>query len=204
MVEWGRETPWRQGHLVSDEAISVLGLRNSGNLDASTAVVIATHDCDLAQSPDSEPDVEVIVGCFLSKGEVDGNFTHAKNARKLHIEFIGADSPTLVPMEATSKRKISKDTLGGFFPQAELRLSPENYPIFQMWLASRYRRSAFPDEFERRLTRVTKVSDKISKILKPLGDQIVGIFFDVDDGIESTREGSDDTYTWRVRKTLWF
>ncbi|MCP1232230.1 hypothetical protein [Acetobacter indonesiensis] len=195
MVEWGRDTPWRQGHLVSDEGISVLGMRSAGDSDTSTALVIATHDCDLAQASDSEPYVEVMVGRFISREDVDGNFTHAKNARKLHVEFTGSNSSVWVQMEATSKEKASKDMFSGLSPQTELRLSPENYAIFQMWLASRYRRSAFPDEFERRLTRNTKLADKISKILRPLGDQIVGIFFDVDDGIEITREGPDDTYT---------
>jgi hypothetical protein len=62
-------------------------------------------------------------------------------------------------------------------------------------LARRYRRSAFPDEFERRLTKQTKQADKIAKALKPHGALIVGIFFDVDDGHEVTRNGPDDTYT---------
>jgi hypothetical protein len=65
-----------------------------------------------------------------------------------------------------------------------------------MWLASRYRRSAFPDEFERRLTsKEFKLHEKIAKAVKPHGDLIAGVFFDVDEGAEVTRGGPDDTYT---------
>jgi lactam utilization protein B len=64
-----------------------------------------------------------------------------------------------------------------------------------MWLASRYRRSAFPDEFERRLIKESKLHEKIAKAVKPHGALIAGVFFDVDQGAEITRAGSDDTYT---------
>ena len=65
-----------------------------------------------------------------------------------------------------------------------------------MWLASRYRRSAFSDEFERRLTsKEFKLHEKIAKAVKPHGELIAGVFFDVDEGAEVARDGPDDTYT---------
>jgi len=67
--------------------------------------------------------------------------------------------------------------------------------IFQIWLASRYRRSAFSDEFEKRLTKESKLADKIAKTVKPHGDLIAGVFFDVDEGREVQRQGPNDTYT---------
>ena len=63
-----------------------------------------------------------------------------------------------------------------------------------MWLASRYRCSAFADEFERRLTKEAKLADKIAKAVKPHGELIAGVFFDVDEGNEVIRNGPDDTY----------
>jgi len=64
-----------------------------------------------------------------------------------------------------------------------------------MWLASRYRRSAFADEFEWRLTsKEFKLHEKIAKAVMSHGELIVGVFFDVDEGIELTRDGPDDTY----------
>ena len=51
MAEWARETPWRQGHLLNSDAIGALGFHHSG-LQDRILVVIATHDCDLAQLPE--------------------------------------------------------------------------------------------------------------------------------------------------------
>jgi hypothetical protein len=190
--EWNRETPWRQGHLLGNDAISALGLQPD-IASEQTLVIVATHDCDLAQSRDGEPRIEVVVGRLAA--EKDGNCTHAKNARKLHVEFAG-DVALWAEFEASAKVSIDKMQLSPFAPRSDTRLTPQNHAIFQMWLASRYRRSAFADEFERRLTsKEFKLHEKIAKVVKPHGDLIVGVFFDVDEGEDVTRHGPDDTYT---------
>jgi len=192
MVEWTRNTQWRQGHLLSSDAITALGFSHP-TMPENTVVVVATHDCDIVQVPEKEPCVEVFVGQVIASENKDGNNTHAKNARKLHIEF-GGNSPLWVEFEATSKTSIKKADLASFTPCTASRLSPDNYNTFQMWLASRYRRSAFPDEFERRLTKEAKLAEKISNAVKPHGDLISGVFFDVDGGKDVIRNGPDDTY----------
>jgi len=191
VAEWNRDTPWRQGHLLGSDAVAALGLRHAAEPE-QTLVIVASHDCDLAQHPDGEPVVEVVVGRLLT--DKDGTYVHAKSARKLHVEFAGA-SACWGEFEATAKVAIDKWALNEFTPRADANLSPENQATFQMWLAGRYRRSAFPDEFERRLTRESKLHEKIAKAVKPHGDLIAGVFFDVDEGVEFTRDGPDDTYT---------
>ncbi len=194
MAEWNRDTPWRQGRLLGNDAIEALGLHSAA--PDQTVVIVATHDCDLAQTPEAEPLIEVIVGLLVT--HKDGNCTHSKNARKLHIEFAG-EVVFWAEFEATAKNSIDKRLMNKFMPRPDARLSPENHAIFQMWLASRYRRSAFPDEFERRLTsKEFKIHEKIAKAVKPHGELIAGIFFDVDEGQEVTRDSPDDTYTLDV------
>lgn len=192
MAEWNRSTPWRQGHLLGTDAIDALGLGHA-TAPEKPVVIVATHDCDLAQDPEWEPAIEVVVGRVVT--EKDGNCTHAKNARKLHLEFAG---PTgfWAEFESTAKTPIDKLSLADHSPRLDTALTPENSAIFQIWLASRYRRSAFPDEFERRLTsKELKLAEKIAKAVKPHGQLIAGVFFDVDEGAEITRNGPDDTYT---------
>lgn len=191
MAEWNRDTQWRQGHLLSKEAIEAFGLHHAVATD-QTLVIVASHDCDLAQDHEGEPIVEVIIGCMVT--EKNGNFTHAKIARKLHVEFAGV-TVFWAEFEATAKVCIDKLKLSEFRPRADAQLSAEKNATFQMWLASRYRRSAFPDEFERRLIREFKLDEKIAKAVKPHGNLIMGVFFDVDEGIEIARDGPDDTYT---------
>lgn len=192
MVEWNRDTPWRQGHLLGSDAIVALGLVHATGLE-NTLVIVASHDCDLAQAPAGEPCVEVVIGRLVT--DKDGNCTHAKNARKLHVEFAGV-ATCWAEFDATAKVPIDKLKLNDFGPRTDAHLSPESHATFQMWLASRYRRSAFPDEFERRLTsKEFRLNEKIAKAVKPHGELIVGVFFDVDGGVEVTRDGPDDTYT---------
>jgi hypothetical protein len=188
-VEWNRDTPWRQGHLLNDDAIEALDLRHPTNPE-QTVVVVVTHDCDLSQDPKGEPSVELVVGTIAAK---DGNYTHGKTARRLHIHY-GGEAACWVELEATAKVAIDKWALNAFAPRSDATLDPGGRAILQSWLASRYRRSAFPDEFERRLLRETKLAEKIQKAVKPYGELISGIFFDVDEGVEVVRDGPDDTY----------
>lgn len=194
MLEWNRDTPWRQGHLLDYAAVKAVGLTNPGLLAEQHAVVVASHDCDLAQEPDKEPMVELIVGRVTERS--DGNFTYAKVARKLHIQFSGSAN-FWVDFVAKDKVSVPKSVLGKFAPRADSLLNAENRSIFQMWLASRYRRSAFPDEFEKRL-KDSKLDAKISGALKQCGESITGIFFDVDGGDEVKRNGPDDTYRLEI------
>jgi hypothetical protein len=190
MAKWTRETPWRQGQLLTDEAVKSLNLVHP-EFQKNTLVVVATHDCDLVQSPDKEPNVELIVGCKIA--HLDGNSTHAKSSRTLHVKFDSAE-PLSASFVITAKCSIPKDALLDFMPVADVKLSPQNLTTFQQWLACRYRRSAFPDEFERRLVHETKLAEKISKAIKPHGEWITAIFFDVDEGRDIVHKGSDDLY----------
>ena len=189
MAEWTRNTPWRQGHLLTNEAVTATGL-NHLEYPVDIVVIVASHDCDLAQLPDKEPQVEVVVGRRIQT--LDGNYTHAKSSRTLHIEFEG-DKTFFAEFIITEKRSILKKALLDFGPATNLRLSPPDLTIFQQWLASRYRRSAFPDEFEHRMKK-TGLTDKIVKAVKPHGSMITAVFFDVDEGQEVARTGPDDVY----------
>jgi len=190
MPEWSRNTQWRQGYLLTDEAVRSIGILHPESPDI-TVVIVATHDCDLTQHPDREPIIEVVVGRKVQK--LEGNFTHAKNSRILHIEF-ESNEPLLAEFSSTEKRSIPKNVLVNYEPNTNARLSPTVKATFQMWLASRYRRSAFPDEFENRL-KEAKLHEKIAKTVKPLGNMITAVFFDVDEGREVTRTEPDDVYT---------
>jgi len=191
MAEWTRHTPWRQGHLLPTEAGEAIARTVARTWDDNSLAIVATHDCDLAQTPDKEPNVEVLFGTRIST--LHGACTHAKSPRTLHLPF-GGPQPLLVEFIGSNKERVSKDLLCDFNPIMEYVLAPSELNTLQMWLASRYRRSAFPDEFERRL-RAQKLDDKISAAVKKHGELITAVFFDVDEGGEITRSGQDDVYT---------
>lgn len=194
MADWNRDTPWRQGHVLTNESSVALGVVPAEDSGTALAVVIS-HDCDVAQSPDSEPIVEIIVAKRVQAA--DGNFTHAKNSRRLHLECVIDGAETCLDMQAQGKVGIKKSALAAHKPAANVVIKPEDRSVLQRWLAARYRRAAFPDEFERRLN-VTGVAKRIAKIVEPLAKELVAVFFDVDDGTEQDWKGENDLYGLRI------
>lgn len=196
MPEWNRNTLWRQGDCLGTASAQTLGLTN---LEApeETAVIVVSHDCDIAQASVVEPAVEVIVGRYVS--ELRGDFTSAKNLRKLHLPCTRGGVASVVELTANSKKSILKDgegplILAGHEPEKNFQLASQDKTVLQAWLAARYRRAAFSDEFDRRLKEQTKLAEKIAKALKDTGSHIHAVFFDVDGGEELQREGINDLY----------
>lgn len=194
MADWNRDTPWRQGHVLTNESSVALGVVRAEDAGTALAIVIS-HDCDLAQSPETEPTVEIVVAKRIQAA--DGNFTHAKNSRRLHLECAIDGAESYLDIQAQGKTGIKKSALAGYAPAANVVVKAEDRSVLQRWLAARYRRAAFPDEFERRLND-TGVAKRIAKIVEPLGKQLVAVFFDVDGGIEQDRKGEKDLYGLRI------
>jgi len=93
------------------------------------------------------------------------------------------------------KERRPKADFGNAVPDPAYKLSPRDFAIFQQWLGNRYRRSAFPNEFEARLkSKDAKLHEKIAKAVDSSSDKIVGVFFDVDEGYEIERSGPEDVY----------
>ncbi|MBL0607097.1 hypothetical protein JD515_13145 [Aeromonas caviae] len=193
MTEWLRNSPWRQGHLLESAVAQELRLVHPDGPDR-TLVVVISQDCDIAQDPNAEPMIEIVIGRVIGDDVEKGNNTNAKNARKLYISFEQEGGLVWGEFLATAKTVVDKLTLNKFAPRQGIHLTLENMTILQTWLASRYRRSAFPDEFEARL-KGAGLDKKISKIAKPHGELILGVLFDVDSGDDIKHNGPDDPYT---------
>ncbi len=178
---WTRDTPWRQGHVLTAEAIQALGLFHPETPD-STCVVVISHDCDLANDAlQIEPDVEIIVGRHLPKG--DGNYFWAKAPRTLHIDVLQNDIAAVVELVATAKRFIPKQALAAFSPDAAYSFPGKSLSALRSWLGIRYNRAAFPDPFVDRLSQ-SKVDKRLAKIIEPVGNLLSAVYFDVDGGQE--------------------
>ena len=197
MVMWKRDTPWRQGHCLTHESARSLGLLRT-DAPEDTTVIVISHDCDLTQVAQTEPHVEVIAGRFITTE--DGNFTSAKNPRRLHLPCKRGGVSGFLDISATDKRLLAKvegiglPVLLGHHPDMSCVIEEDERTILQVWLAARYRRSAFPDEFDRRLKDKTKLAEKLSKILEPTKSHIRAVFFDVDKNKEISRHGPDESY----------
>lgn len=91
--------------------------------------------------------------------------------------------------------RLCKLRLSQFGPRPDIRRISDSLAMFQKCPAGRYRPSAFANVFERGSTRETKLAEKIANAVNPWGELISGVFFDVDEGKEVSRDGADDKYT---------
>jgi hypothetical protein len=194
MPGWDRWTPWRQGNVLTSDTVATLHL--CSDEDASRClVVVISHDCDLAQDPSIEPIVEVISGRRVPAPS--GNFTHGKNPRRLHLSAIEHGTTIWIELTAVARLPLPKQELVGHNPSSSIMIDAENRNTLQHWLAARYRRSAFPDQFDRYLIE-TGIGARMAKILQPLGTHIVAVFFDVDEGYEREHESVDDPFSLAI------
>jgi len=191
-VEGARLSPWRQGQVLPDEAAIRLGLVKQEQLGQLAAVIIS-HDCDLAN--DKEMTVEVIVGRWVAG--IGGQFANAKNVRRLHIAFADGEAEHPMELSATDRRSVDKEALyKDFQPRANRKLRPRDLQTLQWWLSARYRRAAFPNQFEERLRdKPAKLREAISAAMEPCKQVVRGIYFLLDDGEDVEREGEDDLYS---------
>ena len=197
MADPARSTPWRQGHVIPDEFAAALGLVDGARFGQQYAVVVS-HDCDLANSCEKEPLVELIIGSRIEKIGADG---HAKTARRLQIEFQSEAEPLVLELLAIGKIAIPKDKFLELAPEPRqsLHLDGSGLETLQRWLAARYRRAAFADEFETRLkAKPARLDRKLEKRLDSAGKHVLAVYFEVDDGNEVSRQGPDDVYELRV------
>jgi len=171
MAEWTRDTPWRQGSAVSLQDLQSAKVDVPDSHDGG---LIITHDCDLANDIETEPVVEWLP--FRYVDEADGNYLYAKNPRVVHLVGEQGGSKKYIELRATHKFGLSKEVLAAFVPTS-LSLNPRNLQVLQGWLASRYRRHAFPDELVERLRPLSKF---LENKLKKQARGVFGVWIDYD------------------------
>lgn len=193
MGEEYEDTEWRQGHLLAD--VDAHRLFPEQTIASGFIAIIISHDCDLTRPPESEPYVEVVFAKKIS--DDDGNFTHGKNSRKLHLTATGGGTVANLELIATGKATFSKSELITIKPDLGVCLTRDERNILREWLAARYRRSAFPNEFERRL-KAKKIAEKLSKKLEPLGSLLFGLYFNIESEIEYSSQEESIPYELEI------
>lgn len=183
---WTRQTPWRQGHVLGADAAAALGLAYPHDPAATRAVVIS-HDCDIAiDELHVEGAVEVIVGHSVLKEKANGNLYWGKSTRALLLEYLHNGEPHWVELPATEKTTVTKAELAKYVPDGTYELPATHRAALQSWLAARYRRSGFPDEFNRRMKN-SRLDERLTTILDTYGKSVTAMFFEVDGGKEVNR-----------------
>jgi hypothetical protein len=174
---------WRQGCQVDGQyALSMGWIKPE---EAGDLLLVITHDCDLQSTAEAE--VELIRAAFVD--QISGNNTHGKNPRVLHIrQALGSERA--LEITHNNRLRVKKEDLLGSNPSGTL--SDSERIQLSKWLAYRYNRAPFPENFYNRLKKartvpVSKLESKdVSRINKgaSLSKQIDSVFFVDGDPIE--------------------
>ena len=192
---WSRISEWRQGTVLSNETADILGLRHQ-KFPEDTCVVVISHDCDIANDDlKAEPNVEVIVGRRISAPSP--GYARTRSPRTLHLEVEHNGVPAAVELVAIAKTHVAKRTLADVGPDLRYRLSASGLYILRHWLAVRYNRAAFPEEFERRIKKEVDVAERIEKIVRECDPPISTVFFNLST-LEEFRPDDPRTYALTI------
>jgi len=158
-MPWSRNTTWRQGSVLAQKDFQAMGLTNA--LDTDLAVAIS-HDCDIANDNlDAEPAVEFVFARTLEQH--NGNYTHGKNPRTLHLNYTHDGQIVFFELFASQRLILQKNVLETVQPDETYELNNHSGQILQSWLAARYRRHALPNSLVDRLRGVFDYIEKEGK-----------------------------------------
>ncbi len=159
-MTWSRNTSWRQGSVLAQKDFQSVGLTNI-SADIHFAIAIS-HDCDIANDNlGVEPAVEFIFASILEQH--NGNYTHGKNPRTLHLDYINNDEEVFLELLASKRVILQKSVIERVQADNAYKLTNHSQQILQSWLATRYRRHALPNSLMERLRPVFAYIEKEGK-----------------------------------------
>lgn len=184
---WNRDTAWKQFSILSRDNLEKLGCKSS--LQDNSIGIVVSHSCDIANSSEVEPYIEVVIGTLLTDSS-NGSFTHGKNNRKLHLTLDhNSKGYQTLELIITTKFYIAKESILELDIQPDdcIGLKSNTYRTILRWLTIRYDRAAFPDSFNALMGKKYKLHDKIKKILtKESTDEIRGLLLKYKENQKST------------------
>lgn len=165
-----RERGWRQGCLLDGAVVRSL-LGDDDDLFGCDDFVVLSHSCDVVcEDLEKEPTVELIGRRTIDS--VDGNYAFAKSPRVWHMSAGGS----AVELRMNLRREIGRQHLAAQHPVGSI--SDAELRILKRWMANRYARAGFADEFNR---RCHPALGRITSRFKRDGHLMSAIYLLVDD-----------------------
>ncbi len=177
MRHWMESAGWLQGSIVKNEDVAqLLKLANKLELidEPEIVLIVASGSCDIANN--SDPILEFSVGRRINK--IDGNFSLNKNPRRLQcrVESSADLSQVNLELKAYEKIVIIKDAISHEIrPDNTMQFTQYEMNFYVEWLAGRYKRPAFPTEFDKRIDNAWDKS-KRKKAAAKVSEKLIGIY----------------------------
>lgn len=129
------------------------------DLPEEAVFLILTQDCDLVESDlEKEPYVELLL-IKPRSAPPDGTFAHGRNPRILDF----AIGEITYRASCHERFRIDRKILAGCAPSPAFQVTVALRDCVTDWIAKRYTRAAFPDEFNQRIYREREAIRRILK-----------------------------------------
>ena len=169
---------WRQGSIFPLELVNrIVCGRLVPDIDPQRDILIViSQSCDLVnRAYKAEPRFEVLKATIVEAE--NGNFFYGKHPRKFQFRPGPNKSTPIYEVSIHDRYMLDRPILEDLGPSTESELNPETVDNLANWIAKRYKRSAFPSEFNDRCRTADK---QIGRILRRGSKDISGIYLVLD------------------------
>lgn len=170
-----RELGWRQGAALPPSLFAAVQEATGLTFkEGESFPIVVSQDCDVANDRyTQEPDVEIVRATIIPYP--NGNFRYAKSARILHTDCTLNGVQKNLELRAQDRRRLDRRLLEQSGPDNKVALKSEDVVLLGRWLANRFRRASFPDEFDRRLAD-SGSKEQLTKLFSKRGADVSGVY----------------------------
>jgi len=189
------ELGWRQGAVLPPSLFAAVQEATGLTFkEGESFPVVVSQDCDVANDRyTQEPDVEIVRGTIIPNQ--NGNFRYAKSSRTLHTDCILNGVQRNLELRAQDRRRLDRRLLEQAGPDNKVVLKSEDVGLLGRWLANRFRRASFPDEFDRRLAD-SGSKKALYRLFEKHGADVSAVFLLLRPDTELARKQEYDLTVW--------
>ena len=144
-------------------------------LIAGSHWMVISHSCDINSPSPIETSIEIILMTPIDKQ--DNANIHGRHPRFYHLKTTGNKW-----YEARIDRRgcVDRSFCAKYAPCTNINISKKDILTIVQWVAYRYVRSAFPDEFNVRVSRKNKAKESLKKLLQQGESELLyGLFINI-------------------------
>jgi hypothetical protein len=198
-VDQLRKHDWRQGSVLPPDLMAAARDAAGSHrprpieLQQDDWLIVTSHTCDVRNRGklENEPTVEVLVA-RVHCGKPDSREVHGKNSRRLHFEGVQSGKSVRLVASAHDRLLIDRLILAEHPPDTSrvignpsLGKADRTVETLATWVAKRYQRQAFPDEFDNAVQQAG-AKEPIDKFLSTNAAILLGVFIALADRKDQT------------------
>lgn len=156
---------WRQGSIIPDTLFENLKSQNYFPKDfdnsSNAILIVVSQDCDVCNdSYEKEPWVEILLAIEVE--DKKSQLFHGNHPREIQFEISDHGSNKVFQSSIHNKFRIRRGELSQHSPHVNKWVHEDTVRDIKHWIAKRYTRQGFPNEFEARVSRSkAKLTSKV-------------------------------------------